>query len=213
MIALLVSLAVNRFFQIRESLCMLILIVGLAIFFAVHSVRLFIPDWREMAVTKAGLMSWRVRFGMLSLLSTGFIFIGYGQARLAPVWLWFPPVFMPHVTSLIMFVALFFLCSALVPKTTLARVTGYPLYLAVKIWAFAHLLSNGNLADVLLFGSFLIWSIASYAVFRCRDRKAGVKSEESSIRFDLIAFGFSVMSWFAITLFLHQAVIGVSPFV
>lgn len=192
---------------------MLILIVGLAIFFAVHSVRLFVPDWRKMAVTKAGLMSWRVRIGMLSLLSTGFIFMGYGQARLTPVWLWFPPVFMPHITSLIMLVALFFLCSALVPKTTLRRVTGYPVYLAVKLWAFAHLLSNGNLADVLLFGSFLIWAIVSYAVFRRRDRKAGVKPEESNIRFDLIAFGFTLVSWFAIVLFFHKIVIGVSPLV
>ncbi|MGJ8647253.1 MAG: NnrU family protein [Marinomonas colpomeniae] len=192
---------------------MLILVVGLAIFFAVHCVRLFIPDWRKMVVTKAGLMSWRVRFGMLSLLSIGFIFMGYGQARLAPVWLWFPPVFMPHITSLIMFVALFFFCSAVVPKTTLRRVTGYPLYLAVKLWAFAHLLSNGNLADVLLFGSFLIWAIASYAIFRSRDRKAGVKAEESNIRFDLIALGFTFVSWFAIVLFFHKAVIGVSPLV
>ena len=192
---------------------MLILIVGLAIFFAVHSVRLLIPDWREMAVTKAGLMSWRVRFGMLSLLSLGFIFMGYGQARLSPIWLWFPPVFMPHVTSFIMFVTLFFFCSAMVPKTTLRRITGYPLYLAVKLWAIAHLLSNGNLADVLLFGSFLIWAIVSFAIFRRRDRKAGVKAEESSIRFDLIAFGFAGVSWFAIVVFFHKAVIGVSPLV
>lgn len=192
---------------------MLILIVGLAIFFAVHSVRLFVPDWRKMAVTKAGLMSWRVRFSMLSLLSIGFIFMGYGEARLAPVWLWFPPTFMPHVTSLIMLVALFFFCSALVPKTTLRRVTGYPLYLSVKLWAFAHLLSNGNLADVLLFGSFLIWAIVSYAVFRRRDRNEGVKPEESNFRFDLIAFGFTLVSWFAIVLFFHKAVIGVSPLV
>jgi len=192
---------------------MLILIVGLAIFFAVHSVRLFVPDWRTMAVTKAGLMTWRVRIGMLSLLSTGFIIMGYGEARLAPVWLWFPPVFMPHITSLIMLIALFFFCSALVPKTTLKRVTGYPLYLSIKLWAFAHLLSNGNLADILLFGSFLIWAIVSYAVFRRRDRAAGVKPEESSLRFDLIALSFTLVSWFAIVLFLHKAVIGVSPLI
>ena len=191
---------------------MLILIVGLVIFFAVHSVRLFVPDWRKMAVTKAGLMSWRLRFGMLSLLSLGFIAMGYGQARLAPVWLWFPPVHMAHVTSLLMLVALFLLFASIVPKTMMKKVTGYPIYLAVKVWAFAHLLSNGNLADVLLFGSFLVWAIASYAVFRRRDRKAGVKIEEASLRFDLIALTFSVASWFTIVIFLHEAVIGVAPF-
>jgi uncharacterized membrane protein len=191
---------------------MLILVLGLVIFFVVHSVRLLIPNWRDMVATKAGLMSWRVRFSMLSLLSVGLIAMGYGQARLEPVWLWFPPVYMSHISALIMLFALFFLCSAIVPKTTLKRVTGYPVYLAIKLWAFAHLLSNGNLADVLLFGSFLVWAIVSFAVFRRRDRKAGVEAEESSIRFDLIALGFSVASWFTIVIFLHKLVIGVAPF-
>ncbi|UTW00684.1 NnrU family protein [Marinomonas rhizomae] len=195
---------------------MLILVLGLVIFFCLHSVRLVAPQWREKIMTAHGAMRWKMRFGMITLLATAFIVMGYMQVRLEPVWLWFPPVWTRHLAGLLVLVALFFVGSALVPNTSLKNKMGYPMLIAVKLWAFAHLISNGTLADMIIFGSFLVWSIVSFAVYRRRDRKAGVvykTSEESTVPTNLIAFVFAMVSWFAIVFYLHQAIIGVSPLV
>lgn len=200
---------------------MLTLILGLVIFIGVHSVRIVVPNWRELSVDKKGLVSWRIRFGLLSILSLGFIVMGYAEARLEPIWLWFPPLFMRHVTSLIMLLSLFVLFSAMIPKSTLKKKLIHPIYIAIKVWAFAHLLSNGNAADVLLFGSFLIWSVVSFSTFRRRDKAAGLldnampegSKKESALVPNLIALSFSLVSWFVIVAFLHKAVIGVSPLI
>ncbi|MDB4837343.1 NnrU family protein [Marinomonas sp.] len=197
---------------------MLTLMVGLVIFFAVHSIRLVAPDWRETNMMgRKGMIQWRTRFGMISLLATAFIIMGYQEARLEPVWLWFPPLFTRHITSLLMLMALFFVGAAIIPKTFTRKKTGYPFLIAVKLWAVAHLLSNGNLADVILFGSFLAWSVVSYVIFRKRDRAADVKASvvipEASIRFDFLAVSFALGSTFFIIAFLHKALIGVSPLI
>tara|TARA_R110001606_G_scaffold22991_8_gene77814 strand:+ start:1467 stop:2048 length:582 start_codon:yes stop_codon:yes gene_type:complete len=193
---------------------MLILVMGLVIFFFVHSVRLVAPNWREKSMAMHGEMRWKMRFGMITLIAVGLIVMGYSQARLEPVWLWFPPVWTRHLAGLLVLVALFFVGSALVPNTTMKKKVGYPMIIAIKIWAFAHLISNGSLADVILFGSFLVWSIVSFAVYRRRDRKAGViRDQEAGVQFDLAAFTFAMVTWFAIAFYLHQAIIGVSPLV
>jgi uncharacterized membrane protein len=193
---------------------MLILVMGLVIFFFVHSVRLVAPNWREKSMAIHGEMRWKMRFGMITLIAVGLIVMGYSQARLEPVWLWFPPVWTRHLAGLLVLVALFFVGSALVPNTTMKKKVGYPMIIAIKIWAFAHLISNGSLADVILFGSFLVWSIVSFAVYRRRDRKAGViRDQEAGVQFDLAAFTFAMVTWFAIAFYLHQTIIGVSPLV
>ncbi|WP_339721001.1 NnrU family protein [Marinomonas primoryensis] len=197
---------------------MLILVIGLVVFFCVHSVRLFAPNWREtsMGQGKNGVMRWHMRFGLLTLLATAFIVMGYMQMRVEPIWLWFPPVWTRHLAGLLVLVALFFVGSALVPNTSMKQKMGYPLLIGIKIWAFAHLISNGTVADVMIFGSFLVWSIVSFVVYRRRDRKAGVvyvTSDESSVPSNLLAFVFAMISWFTIVFYLHEAVIGVSPLV
>lgn len=195
---------------------MLILVIGLVIFFCLHSVRLVAPQWRESSMKEHGEMRWKMRFGLLTLMSTAFIVMGYMQMRIEPIWLWFPPVWTRHLAGLLVLVALFFVGSALVKNSTMKNKMGYPMLIGVKIWAFAHLISNGTLADVMIFGSFLVWSIVSFAVNRRRDRLAGVvyeQSEDSSVPANLIAFVFAMMSWFTIVFYLHQAIIGVSPLV
>ncbi|MCW4627634.1 MULTISPECIES: NnrU family protein [Marinomonas] len=132
---------------------------------------------------------------------------GTGLVMVSPVWT-------RHLAGLLMLVALFFVGSALVPNTTMKKKVGYPMLIAVKIWAFSHLISNGNLADIIVFGSFLIWSIVSFAIYRRRDRKAGVvRDQESGVQFDLAAFTFAMVSWFIMVFYLHEAIIGVSPLV
>ncbi len=196
---------------------MLTLFLGLVIFFAVHSVRLVSPQWRDAMMAKSPAL-WHSSVGILSLLSLACIARGYGEARLEPIWLWFPPLYMRHVTSLIMLLSLFVLFSAMIPKSTLKKKLIHPVYIAIKVWAFGHLLSNGNGADVLLFGSFLIWSVVSFSTFRRRDKASGlldkIKAGEqtSALWFNLLALVLAMVAWFVIVMFLHNAVIGVSPF-
>lgn len=192
---------------------MLMLVVGLVIFICVHSIRVVAPNWREMHLEKTGLVQWRTRFILLSVLSLALIVLGYQKMRLEPIWLWFPPIVVQHISALVMLVALFALGSAMIPKTSLKSKMGYPFLIAVKLWAFAHLMSNGTLADVILFGSLLVWSVVSFAVYRRRDRRNGVVREEGGVQYNLMAFVFAMVSWFAIVFFLHKAVIGVSPLV
>ncbi|WP_394182443.1 NnrU family protein [Marinomonas posidonica] len=192
---------------------MLMLVVGLVIFICVHSIRVVAPNWREVHLEKTGLVQWRTRFILLSVLSLALIVLGYQKMRLEPIWLWFPPIVVQHISSLVMLVALFALGSAMVPKTTLKSKMGYPFLISVKLWAFAHLMSNGTLADVILFGSLLVWSVVSFAVYRRRDRRNGVIREDGGVQYNLVAFVFAMVSWFAIVFFLHKVVIGVSPLV
>ncbi|TYL47407.1 NnrU family protein [Marinomonas sp. IMCC 4694] len=195
---------------------MLVLVIGLVIFFGVHSIGMFAPKWRERAMAREGSLRWKLRFGMITLIATGFIIMGYMQMRVEPVWLWFPPLWTRHASALMMLVALFFVGSAFIPNSTMKNKMGYPLWIAVKIWALAHLLSNGTLADVMVFGGFLVWAIVGFAVYRRRDRKAGVvykTSDKSSLRPNIVSLVFAMVSWIMIAFHLHLALIGVAPFV
>ncbi|MBR7888359.1 NnrU family protein [Marinomonas sp. A79] len=194
---------------------MLVLVIGLVIFFGVHSIRMFAPQWRERAMAHDGALRWKLRFGMITLIATGFIVIGYAQLRLAPTWLWFPPIWTRHLSALLMLVALFFAGSAFIQNTTMKNKMGYPFLISIKVWTLAHLLSNGTLADVILFGSFLVWAIIGFAVYRRRDRKMGVvykTSEGSSLLPNVVALVFAVVFWVLIAFHLHQALIGVPVF-
>lgn len=192
---------------------MLMIILGLVVFFGVHSIRVVAPEWRQVAMLKHGVMRWRLRFGLITLLATALIIMGYMQMRVAPTILWTPPVWTRHIAGLMMLLSLYFVGSAIIPKTTMKRLMGYPMLIAVKLWAFSHLISNGELVDLIVFGSFLIWSTVMFSISRRRDRKAGVVAGESSVEFDLAAFVFAMVSWFAIVFYLHEIVFGVSALV
>ncbi|MGR0278376.1 NnrU family protein [Marinomonas dokdonensis] len=192
---------------------MLTLLLGLVLFFALHSIGLLAPNWRQASMARHGVIRWRVRYSMASLLAIAFIIMGFQEARLAPTWVWFPPQWTRHASALLMLLALFCVGSSFSPNSTLKSKMGYPLLLAVKLWAFAHLLSNGALAEILTFGSFLIWSIVSFAVYRRRDRLAGVtyKTTGSSLVPNFFSLSFAMISWFVIASYLHEMVLGVSP--
>lgn len=136
-----------------------LLILGLVIFLGAHSVGMAAADWRERTVVRLGEVPWK---GLLSVVSlVGFLLIvwGYGLARQEPVPLWAPPTWLRHVALLVMLPAFPLLLAAYLPGR-IKTATKHPMLAAVKLWAFAHLLANGNLADVILFGSFLAWAVA-----------------------------------------------------
>ena len=87
--------------------------------------------------------------------------------------LWTPPVWTRHAAALLTLPAFILLAAAYVPRNAIKARLGHPMLLGTKLWAAAHLLANGNVADVLLFGGFLVWATLCFRAAKGRDRAAG----------------------------------------
>lgn len=139
---------------------MLPLIIGLAIFFAVHLIPTS-PAMRQGLAERFGEGAYRAAFSVLSLIGFVLIVLGYHKLQLMPgknPVLWDPPAAMRHAASLLMLPAMILLVAAYVPSR-IRTAAKHPMLAAVKLWALAHLLTNGDLGAILLFGSFLAYAI------------------------------------------------------
>jgi uncharacterized membrane protein len=191
---------------------MAVLILGLVIFLGAHSVRIVADGWRARQIERMGLNGWKGAFALVSIAGFVLIVWGYGMTRAAPVALWAPPAWMAHVTALLMIPAFVLLVAAYVPGTRIKAAVGHPMVAGVKTWAFAHLLSNGNLADIVLFGAFLLWAVLDYRAARRRDRAAGTTYPAGPVARDVIAVAVGLAAWAAFGFYLHALLIGVRPF-
>ena len=135
------------------------LVLGLVLFLGVHSVAIVSPSGRDRLVRQWGEVRWKGLYSLASALGLVLIVVGYGLAREAPVLLYTLPTGFRHLAALLMVPAFVLLLAAYLPGR-IQRAARHPMLLAVKLWALAHLLANGSLADVLLFGGFLVWAIA-----------------------------------------------------
>jgi len=191
---------------------MTLLILGLAAFLGIHSTRIFAEGFRSAQVAKLGLNGWKAVHSIVSIAGFVLIVYGYAAARITPEAVWVPPLWTKHVAVLLTVPAFILLAAAYVPGTRIKRAVGHPMVVAVKVWAFAHLLANGALADVVLFGSFLAWAILDYASACRRDRAAGIEYVTGPITRDLTAVVFGLAAWTAFAFWLHLWLIGVRPF-
>jgi uncharacterized membrane protein len=191
---------------------MTLLLLGLVLFLGTHSVRIVADDWRSRRIAALGLNGWKGLYSVLSIAGFVLIVYGYGAARLEPVVLYSPPVWTRHLASLLTIPAFILLVAAYVPGTRIKRAVGHPMVLGVKTWALAHLLANGMLADVLLFGAFLAWAVLDYIAARKRDRAAGTVYVVGPVTRDIIAVVVGLVAWAAFAMWLHRVLIGVGPF-
>jgi len=191
---------------------MIVLILGLVILLGAHSVRIFADGWRTAQVARLGLNTWKALFALVSLAGFALIVIGFGQARLAPTVLWFPPIALRHVAGLITLLSFVLIAAAYVPGTRIKAKLGHPMLAGVKGWAFAHLLANGSLADVVLFGSFLAWGVLDFRSARRRDRAAGTVYPAGTVKGDLTAVAVGVVVWAVFAFWLHGWLFSVRPF-
>jgi uncharacterized membrane protein len=143
---------------------------------------------------------------LVSIAGLVLIVVGYGQARLAPTVLYMPPSWMRHVTFLLMLPVFPLMFAAYLPGRIKARVK-HPMLTAVKTWAFAHLLANGMLADVLLFGGFLAWAVADRISLKRRESTLNITAKASAIN-DVIAVVAGLALYVATLLWLHRLLIG-----
>jgi uncharacterized membrane protein len=191
---------------------MTLLVAGLVLFLGAHSVRIFADDWRTRTIARTGEARWKTVYSLVSLAGFVLIVWSYGAARETPVAVFAPPVWARHLASLLTLPAFVLLAAAKGPANRIRAAVGHPMVAGVKLWAFAHLLANGTLADVVLFGSFLAWAIADFVAARRRDRAAGTAPAPGSIGATLVATAIGLAAWALFAFVLHGPLIGVRPF-
>ena len=194
------------------------LILGLILFLGAHSVRILADGWRDQTIAAYGEKAFKGVYTLVAILGFYLLVVGYGEARLQPLVLWNPPIFIKHISMLLMLLSSIFLIAAYIPRNHFKMRLKHPMVLSVKVWALSHLLANGNLADLVLFGSFLIWAVLNFRSARARDRAQVQNSdanEEAPLKPNLLATLIALFGgmglWAVITFVLHAKVVGVAP--
>ncbi|RDV02377.1 NnrU family protein [Undibacter mobilis] len=186
------------------------LIVGLAVFHASH---LFVTrrDARAAAIERLGTNGYRIAFSLVSLAGLVLIIWGFAQYR-ATGWIdvWYPPVFMRHIAATLMLFAAIFFVATYIPSHIKTRLK-HPMLTAVKTWALAHLLANGDLGSILLFGSFLAWGVMARIAAKKRGDNGPVTAP-SGYRNDIIVVVAGLALYAALAFYFHPYVIGVPVF-
>jgi len=191
---------------------MAILILGLILFLGVHSVRIFADPWRTRTISARGEKPYKGLYTVISLAGFALIVWGYGLARHNPVVIWNPPRGMNHLAALLMLFSFVLLVAAYVPRNAIKAKLHHPMILGVKVWALAHLLANGMLADVVLFGAFLVWAVLDFRAARQRDRAGNVQYAAGTAKGTTIAVVGGLVAYGVFAVWLHGILIGVRPF-
>lgn len=189
------------------------LVLGLLLFLGTHSIAMLRPALRATAMDHLGKAVWQLGFALLSLLGLWLIVRGYGDVRASvdPAILYQPPVWLRHLALFLMLPVFPLLLAAYLPGR-IQRATKHPMLAAVKIWAFAHLLANGSLADVFLFGGFLVWAVADRISLKRRGLGAGVAPGAPEGRWnDWVAAALGLALYALFVLWAHQVLFGHAP--
>lgn len=190
---------------------MSVLILGLVLFLGVHSTRIFADGWRTAMIRRLGASKWKGLYTLLSLAGFVLLVWGFGLARQQPVALWSPPFFMRHVAWLLTLIAFILLAATYVPRNAIKARLHHPMVLAVMFWAVAHLLANGNRANAVLFGSFLLWAVLSFRAARKRDRAARTLYPTGTASGTAMTVLVGIAAWAVFAFWAHGVLIGVRP--
>lgn len=191
---------------------MTVLLLGLVLFLGVHSVRIVAEPWRTGMVARLGANGWKGAYTLVSLVGFALIVWGFGLARQQPVLLWVPPVWTRHLAALLTWPAFVLLVAAYVPGNGIKARLHHPMILGVKTWALAHLIANQMLAELVLFGAFLLWSVLDYRAARARDRAAGTVYPPGSAAMTVVTVVVGALAWAVFAFWAHGALFGVKPF-
>jgi len=198
---------------------MALLILGLVLFLGAHSTRIFAENWRQTVLERLGDKAYKGVYTLVSLVGFGLLIYGFDQVRWESPALWTPPLWVKHVAALLMLLSLVLLACAHAPRNAIKAKLHHPMVLSVKVWALAHLLANPRVADLVLFGAFLLWSVLNFRAARKRDRLAAAAGEaagtlvvpEVSMAATWRAVGIGVVVWSILLSHGHVWLFGVSP--
>lgn len=187
---------------------MTLLIVGLILFLGSHSTSIINVGWRDATAARLGEWPWKGLYSSVALAGFVLIVIGYGSARLEAPVLYTLPLWLRHLALVLLLPVFPLFVSTYVPGR-ISRTAKHPTLLATKLWATAHLLVNGTMADVLLFGAFLAWAVADRISMKRRDQRPLPGAPPSAFN-DVIAVTVGVAIYAAFIMGVHQWLFGVS---
>lgn len=190
---------------------MLVLVLGLLLMLGVHSVSIAAPEWRRAAVVRLGEGPYRGLYSLVSLVGLVLIIWGFDRASDAPVFLYTPPVWGRHLAMVLMIPALMLVFASVFPAKGIKGLVAHPLLTATGLWALSHLLANGDLAGVVLFGAFLGWAIVD-RIAQSRGPQPGEASHGLG-KWDLAAVLAGIALYVVLIAGLHYWLFGVSPIV
>lgn len=188
-----------------------VLVLGLLLFLGPHSLRIFADDWRHRRVAALGEKRWKGIYAAVAAVGLVLVVWGYGLTRDVPVAIWSAPVWTRHLAAVLTLPAFVLLVAAYLPGSHIKTALRHPMLAGTALWAFAHLLANGTLADLLLFGGFLAWSATDFVSARRREPASGIT--RPALKVDATAVLLGIVAWAIFARFLHGPLIGVPPFV
>jgi uncharacterized membrane protein len=184
-------------------------ILGLVLFFGIHSISLLALGWRDRMAGRVGLRAWRGIYSLAAAVGLYLLIAGYGAARAADrLWYATPPTF--RVLAALLMLPAFTLALASVFRGRISARAKHPLLLATMLWSVAHLLTNGTKVNVLLFGCFLLWSVAVRISLDRRPQRPPIALPASSTN-DVIALIGGLAAYVLVASWLHVRLFGVAP--
>jgi uncharacterized membrane protein len=185
------------------------LILGMAVFFGVHSISLLALDWRNRVAERLGRRAWQGIYSIAALVGFYLLVTGYGAARASAAFVYATPPAFHYVAAFLMLPVFTLVLASVLPGRVRDR-AGHPLLLATMLWAVAHLLTNSSVADLMLFGGFLVWSVAVRLSLKRRPARP-IPALPASMANDGIAVVGGLVLYAIFIVWLHARWFGVSP--
>jgi uncharacterized membrane protein len=187
------------------------MIIGLALFFAAHIVTTR-RKLRSRLITSTGEGTYKVLYSLVSLAGLALIVWGFGHYR-ATGWIdvWYPPKALKHLTIALMLPAVILVVAAYI-RGRIYTTLKHPMLAGIKLWAAAHLLANGDVGSIILFGSFLAWAVFDRISLKRRSDAGAPPIPVGGFTNDLIAIAVGVVAYLALAFAFHPVVIGVPVF-
>ncbi len=188
-----------------------VLIVGLVVFIGSH---VFVTrrEARAALIARIGAVPYRVLFGLVAIVGLVLIVWGFAHYRVEDyIQVWTPPTWMRHVTVALVWPASIFVTAAYIPGD-IKRTLKHPLLVGIKLWAFAHLLSNGDLGGIILFGAILAWAVYDRITLKHRTDAGAPPIPVGGRRNDIIAIVVGTILYLALGLVFHPLFIGIPVF-
>ena len=187
---------------------LLVLVLGLILFLGPHVFVTMRPH-RDTVVKRFGEWPYKVAFAVVTIVGLFVAGKGFGMYEAAgPITLWTPPTWTKHITEGLMLLASIFVAAAYL-RGTIKRVLKHPMLVGVKTWAVAHLLANGDLGSIILFGSFLGWAVFDRISLKRRSDAGGPPIPVGGWGNDAIAIAVGIVAYLALAFAFHPVVIGV----
>ncbi|MGY3603883.1 NnrU family protein [Bradyrhizobium sp. Leo121] len=187
---------------------LLVMILGLILFFAVHTLTTQ-RGLRARCIDAMGEGGYKIAYSVVSAVGLALIIWGFARYR-ATGWIdvWYPPTFLKHITIALMLPAVILVVASYI-RGRIYTTLKHPMLAGIKLWAAAHLLANGDLGSIILFGSFLAWAVFDRISLKHRTDAGGPPIPVGGAGNDAIAVAVGVIAYVALAFAFHPVVIGV----